>query len=496
MTLRSGRHLAGGAALLALLAGCSLAPDYRRPAQSIPASFKEEPGWRTAAPADAVAKGSWWLLFGDPVLDELEARVTVSNQNVAAAAAAYAQARAAVREVRAALLPQIDLSGTATRAGSFGGGTTTIINGTATPTGTTTGTGTGAGTGTGTVTTGNGSGSRRYALSIGASWEPDLWGRLAGGVRQQRALAEASQADLNNATLAAQGELAINYVQLRGLDQQKAILLATIAAYDRALKITNNRYTQGVVAKVDVLQAQTQLTNARASAADLDRQRAAFEHAIAVLIGENPSAFALPAGAWRRTVPAVPAVLPAALLERRPDIASAERRVAAANQGIGIERAAFFPTIGLSGSVGANSSSIGALFDAASSIWSLGLRGALTLLDFGARSARVAQARAAYDQTVANYRQTVLVAFQQVEDELAAQRVLAFVGEQRAAAAAAANQVEALTQNQYLAGQIAYTDAITAQATALAARLAEAQAIVDRQASAISLIQAIGGGWR
>jgi NodT family efflux transporter outer membrane factor (OMF) lipoprotein len=469
-----GRRVSVIVATALALSGCSFAPTYHRPTAQIPATFKEAPGWRAAAPADAIAKGQWWLLFNDPVLTDLEAKVAINNQNVAAAAAAYAQARATVRELRASLFPSVTLNSQATRAGSFG--SATIINN------------------SGTVSSIS-SGSRRYSVSLGGSWEPDLWGRISNQVSQQKAQAQASEADLNNATLSAQGELAANYVQLRGLEAQKAILDSTVAAYAKALTITNNRYTQGVVAKVDVLQAQTQLNSAQADAADLVRQRSALEHAIAVLIGQNPSSFSLPEQAWNRTVPQVPAILPAALLERRPDVAAAERRVAAANAAIGIEKAAFFPTLTLSGSVGSTSSTLGSLFTAASSIWSLGAQGALTLLDFGARTARVAEARAAYEQAVATYRQTVLAAFQQVEDELAAGQVLAYVGDQRAQAAASATQVEALTQNQYVAGQIAYTDAITAQTTALTARRTEAQAIVDRQTSAITLIQAIGGAW-
>jgi len=502
------------------LSGCNLAPKYRVPSTVTPLAFKEAPGWRSAAPADAVAKGEWWLLFNDPELDRLERRVSVNNQNVAAQAAAYAQARAAVREARSALFPQIDLSGNATRAGSFGGGQTTIIGGqvinqtggstSGTGTGGTgtgtggTGTGTGGtGTGTGTGTGGTGTGttvtrgasSRRYTLSLGATWEPDLWGSVLNGVRQQRGLAQASAGDLANATLSAQGELATNYFQLRGLEAQKRILDATVVAYNRALTITNNRYREGVAAKVDVLQAQTQLNSAQANAADLTRQRALLEHAIAILVGDNPSTFQLAEQDWNRMVPVVPATLPSALLERRPDVAAAERRVAAANAAIGVERAAFFPTLRLSGSVGLNSGSLGSLFDASSSLWSLGAQVAQTLLDFGGRSARVQQARAAWEQQVATYRQTVLTAFGQVEDNLAAAGVLAYVGDQRTVAAQAANQVEQLTQNQYLAGQIAYTDVITAQATALNARQTEAQAIVDRQVAAVALIQAIGGSW-
>lgn len=472
---------------LLLLAGCSMAPAYHRPAIDLTSGFKEAPGWAPAAPADDAAKGQWWRLFQDPVLDGLEAKVAVTNQNVLAAAAAYRQARATVSEARAALFPTVDLSGGATRAGSFGASQPTIIGGTGS-TGTTAG-----GGGSGTVS--GSSGSRRFSVSVGASWEPDLWGRIAGGVRENQALAQASAADLANATLSAQGELALDYVQLRGLDQQKAILDATIAAYDRALTITTNRYNQGVVARVDVLQAQTQLASARASAADLMRQRAAFEHAIAVLVGENPSSFALPTAAWNPVTPAVPGILPSTLLQRRPDVAAAERRVAAANQQIGVQRAAFFPTINLTGDVGANSSHLGELFAASSSIWSLGAQLAETLLDFGARSARVREARAAYDQAVATYRQTALAAIQQVEDELAASRILGFVADQRDAAAAAANRVEQLTQNEYLAGELGYSDVITAQTTALSARQTQAQAVVDRQVAAISLIQAIGGSW-
>ncbi|MBV9843152.1 MAG: efflux transporter outer membrane subunit [Sphingomonadaceae bacterium] len=487
-----------------------MAPAYHRPATPLPATFKEAPGWTSAAPADDVAKGQWWLLLNDPTLNTLEARVSVNNQNVAAAAAAYAEARAQVKEARAALFPTVDLDASATRAGSFGNSSPTIIGTTGTTTGGTTGSGT-TGTGaTGTGTTGTGSGttgtttgtavstrstSRRYEVTVGASWEPDLWGKLRNGVRQQKALAQASEADLNNATLSAQAELALDYVQARGLDQQKAILDATVAAYQRALTITNNRYNQGVVAKVDVLQAQTQLITAQANAADLVRQRATFEHAIAMLIGESPSSFVLAVEPWNRTVPGVPATLPSTILQRRPDIAAAERQVAAANANIGIQRAAFFPTLSLNGEVGGESSSIGSLFTAASSFWSLGAQVAETLLDFGARSARVAEARAAYNQAVANYRQAVLTAFQQTEDELAASKVLAYVAAQRVAAAAAANQVERLTQNEYVAGQLAYSDVITAQTTALTARQTEAQAIVDQQTAAISLIEAIGGSW-
>ncbi len=452
------------------LSACDLAPDYFRPVTAtIPASFKEAPGWRIAVPSDAVARGEWWALFDDPVLDSLQSKVLISNQNLAAAKAAYDQARALVREQRAALLPVIDLTGSTNRTGSFGNGRSS---------------------------TGGTTGSQRFTLSIGATWEPDLWGRISNTVKQAGALAEASKADLTNATLSAQGELALDYVQLRGVEAQKAILDATIGAYEKALAIAENRYKAGVAQRSDVLQAETALRNARGDAADLDRQRAIFEHAIAVLVGENPSSFTLPPTPPSRAVPEIPSVLPSSLLERRPDIASAERSVAAANAVIGIERAAFFPTVDLSGDTGFTSNTLGALFKAASSTWSLGATGVLTLLDFGARSARVDEARAAYEQTVAQYRQTVLTAFQQTEDQLAATRVLATVAQERTAAANAANQAEDIAHNQYIAGQISYSDVIVAQTSALSARRSEAQSLVDRRTAAISLIQAIGGYWQ
>lgn len=460
-----------------LLASCSMVPHYDRPQVAIPAAFKEAPGWRVATPSDAVARGAWWQLFADPVLDDLENRVARNNQNIAAALAAYDQARAVVKEQRAALFPTVDLSFGGTRAGSFGNNDVSIS-------------GNGANSGSS-----GGRSARRYSVSVGGSWEPDLWGRIRAGVKQAGALAEASKGDLVAATLSAQGELALNYLQLRAIDQQAELLKATLAAYQRNFQITTNRYNAGVVAKVDVLQAQTQLVSARADATDLARQRAILEHAIAVLIGENPSTYTLAPARRAPVVPEVPSIVASTLLERRPDVAAAERRVAAANAAIGIQRAAFFPTINLNGSLGAQSSSLGSLFTAASSLWSFGLTGALTLLDFGARSARVKQARAAYMQAVAQYRQTALTAFQDVEDQLAANRVLALVANDRTAASTAASRVEQLTLNQYLAGQISYTDVITAQTTALNARVTALNATLDRQTAAVALVQALGGSW-
>ncbi|WP_062785731.1 efflux transporter outer membrane subunit [Novosphingobium capsulatum] len=465
-----------GMALPLILAGCSMAPAYRPPATvAIPPQFKEEPGWAVATPSDAVARGAWWDLFGDPVLDSLEQKVAVTNQNVASYRAAYQAARALVQVQRSALFPSLTASASGTRSQDFAGQNVT------------------GGTGVSTTTTG--ATVSRYSLSIGASWEPDLWGRLGNTVNQAKASAQASEGDLANATLSAQGELATNYVQLRGIDAQRVLLDRTVADYTRALAITTNKYKAGTVSHADVFEAQTTLSNAQATRADLDRQRAVLEHAIAVLVGENPSTFALPAVDWQPVVPEIPAQVPAALLQRRPDIAAAERRVAAANANVGIQKAAYFPQVTLSSSVGTNSSVIGQLFQAATSLWSLGLSGAMTLLDFGARHGAVVQARAQYDQTVATYRQTVLAAFQQVEDNLAGTRVLAQVAQRRAEATVSASQAETIANNQYRNGIVDYTSVITAQTAALSARQTEIQSVIDRQTAAIALAQAVGGRW-
>lgn len=470
------RSLSFGSALSALaLAGCNLAPAYRPPAMlPAPANFKEAPGWAAATPSDAVARGEWWAFFPDPVLDGLEKRVVVTNQNVAAARAAYAAARALVQVQRSALFPTVTASGSGTHSGAFDGGTTVV---TPTPGATTT------------------SGGNNFALSIGASWEPDLWGRLGNGVNQARANAEASAGDLANATLSAQGELATNYLQLRAIDAQRVLLDQTVAAYTRALKITDNKYNSGTVARSDVYQAQTALSNAQASRQDLDRQRALLEHAIAVLVGENPSTFTLTPVTWAPVVPAVPAILPSTLLERRPDVAAAERLVAAANANVGIQRAAYFPQFSLSGSVGTNAGALGNLFTAATSLWSVGLSAVETLLDFGARKGQVRQARAQFDQAAATYRQTALTAFQQVEDNLAATRILAQEEKNFSAAAQSANQAEVIANNQYLSGIIDYSSVVVAQTSAYSARQAQIQVVIDQQTATVALIQAIGGGW-
>ena len=466
------RRPALAAALLAtlLLGACAVGPNYQRPTAPDAASFKEAEGWVPAAPADALERGAWWSLFGDPVLDQLAASVEVSNQNVAVAVAAYAQARALVAQQRALLFPTVTLNGGANRSHSGSGSSTGAASG--------------------------GRTGDNYQLSIGGSWEPDVWGRLGRAVEGASAGAQASAADLASARLSAQGQLAINYLSLRQTDAQKALLESTIAGYLRTLEITQNRYTAGIVARTDVLQSQTQLANAQADQAGLVRQRAQLEHAVAVLTGQAPGNFSLAPTVWNPTVPEIPVGVPSTLLQRRPDIAAAERRVAAANEQIGIARSAYYPTLSLGASYGLSAGSVADLFSTSASVWSFGVSAAQTLFNAGATRARVQGSESAHAQAVASYRQTVLAAFQGVEDQLAATRVLLIQQDLRRQASQAADQVEQQVLNRYRGGQVGYTEVITAQATALNARRALVQAMADRQTTAVALIQSLGGGWQ
>lgn len=459
------------AALVAALAGCAVGPDYQRPTTPEVNSYKEAEGWVPAVPADALERDPWWSLFGDPLLDQLAARVEVSNQNVAVAVAAYNQARALVREQRASLFPTVTLDGGASRSGN-------------------------GGSSTGSTSSTSGRTGNNYQLSIGGSWEPDVWGRLGRAVDGAKAGEQASAADLASARLSAQGELAINYFSLRQTDTQKVLLRDTIDGYARALEITQNRYTAGIAAKTDVLQAQTQLANAQADDAGLVRQRAQLEHAIAVLVGEAPGNFSIAPVAWNPSVPEVPPGIPSELLQRRPDIAAAERRVASANEQIGIAKSAYYPSLSLSASAGQSASRVADLFKASSSVWSIGISAAQVLFNAGATGARVEGAEAAHQQAVARYRQAVLAAFQDVEDQLSATRVLLTQQELRRQASQAADQVEQQVLNRYRSGQVGYTEVISAQATALSARRALVQAMADRQTTAVALIQSLGGGWQ
>ena len=453
----------------AVLSGCALAPTYERPATPQPAAFKELQGWGPAAPADALDRGPWWTLFNDPVLDGLVRQVEVSNQNVAAAVAAYSQARALVAQQRASLFPTVTLTGGANRNGSGGGSGTNDNN--------------------------NGRTSNSFRLNIGSSWEPDVWGRLRAGISAAQANAQASAADLASARLSAQGELAADYFSLRSVDAQRALLATTIEGYQRVLKITQNRFDVGIVPHSDVYQAQTQLASAQSDDLTLARQRAQLEHAIAVLVGKAPADFALAPAQRNVTVPEVPVGVPSTLLERRPDIAASERAVAAANAQIGIVRAAYFPQIGLTASYGPSASAIGDLFKASSMAWALGLSATETIFNGGANRAAVQGADAAREQAVARYRQTVLDAFADVEDQLTATRVLAQQQDLQRQASAAADKVEEQVLNRYKAGQVSYSEVVQAQVTALNARRALVQTQGNRQTTAVALIQSLGGGW-
>jgi NodT family efflux transporter outer membrane factor (OMF) lipoprotein len=459
-----------------VIAGCAVGPSYTRPDVETPVAFKEGQGeWVKAVPGDMLQRGPWWELFQDAELDALAAQVDVNNQNVAQAVARYEQARAIVAEQRASLFPTVDLTGGATRSGSRSS-TTTTSSGT-------------------TVTTG---GTRNnFTLSVGASWEPDLWGRLSRGVAGARAGEQASAADLQSAKLSAQTELATDYFNLRQQDAAIALQANTIRGYERSFTITQNRYNAGVVARTDVLQAQTQLANARADMLSLQRQRANLEHAIAVLVGRAPANFSIaPRPAWVGVVPAIPFDVPSTLLQRRPDIAAAERRVAQANEQVGIAIAGYFPSLHLSGNAGSSASRIGDLFSASALAWSLGASLAQTIFDAGATSARVEQARAGLREAAAAYRQTVLTAFQNVEDNLVASRILEQQLALRDEASKAADLVEQQVLNRYQAGQVGFTDVVTAQVTAASARRALSQAIADRNVAAVALINSLGGGWK
>jgi NodT family efflux transporter outer membrane factor (OMF) lipoprotein len=465
-----------------LVAGCAVGPAYQRPTAPEPAAYKEMQGWVPAAPSDALERGPWWTLFGDPQLNDLAASVEVSNQNVAAAVAAYAQARSLVAEQRASLFPSVNLTGSATRSGTGGGGRATVdANGNI-------------------IGGGGGTANNNFRLALGTSWEPDVWGRLRAGVTAASASAQASAADLAAARLSAQGEVATDYLQLRSVDAARALLATTIEGYQRVLTITRNRFDVGIVPHSDVYQAETQLANAQSDDLNLARQRAQLEHAIAVLVGKTPADFSIAPLAQGQAqhsffVPEVPVGVPSTLLQRRPDIAGAERRVAAANEQIGIARSAYFPSIGLTGSYGSSGSRVSELFNASATAWSLGLSAAQTLIDFGATRARVQGARAAHEEAVARYRQTVLDAFADVEDQLAATRVQARQQELLRQASEAADKVEQQVLNRYKAGQVSYSEVVQAQVTALNARRSLVQIQADRQTTAVALIQALGGGW-
>ena len=465
---------------LGMVAGCqylSVGPVYHRPSLEVPESYKEAKDWKPAEPQDAKPRGNWWDLYDDPDLDALMRLVAVSNQNVRLAAARYDQALALLGNARSGYFPTITTDVSSTRsqnALTVGGG----------------------GSGTTSASAAGGSGTRTQdRVSASMNWELDVWGRIRRTVESNRESAQASAGDLAGALLSEQATLAQSYFQLRVTDLDLALLERSMDGYQKALEVTQNRYQAGVAQRSDVTQAQTQLANARAQWLDLGITRATLGHAIAVLIGKPPAALSIERKDQTPAIPAIPLTLPSQLLERRPDIAAAERRTAAANAQIGIARAAWFPTLSLGATGGYSSNSFSKLFEVPNRFWSLGPDLAGTLIDFGARHYQVRAAIANYDQNVASYRQTVLSAFQDVEDNLATLAVLARESIAERAAADAAAETLAIAQNQYKAGTVDYLNVVSAQNASLAAERAWRDITNRSLAASVSLLKALGGGW-
>jgi NodT family efflux transporter outer membrane factor (OMF) lipoprotein len=463
-------------AVALLCTACAVGPNYQRPPAAMPSSFKEAPApgstlaaeWQSAQPKDDVVRAKWWETFQDPLLNTLEEQVAVSNQTVAQAEAQFRAARAAIRTARADLFPTVTAGASATRSRSSATrGSVPVAVGTIVD----------------------------YQLPIDFSYEADLWGRVRRNVESSVATAQATSADVQTALLSSQAELALDYFSLRGLDAQIALLQATLEAYQRAVQLTRARYDQGVASGVDVAQAQTQLDTTRVEATDLQVARAQFEHAIAILAGKAPADLTIPAAAIEQPPPAIPVTLPSRLVERRPDVAAAERRMAAANAQIGVATAAFFPTLALSASGGVESSKVSTLLSLPSRFWAIGPSLAETVFDGGRRRSLKEQAVANYDATVAVYRQNTLTAFQDVEDNLAALRVLADEALQARDAVVSANRSLELANNQYAGGITSYLDVLTAQTATLTNQVAEAQVLTRRMTASVLLIKALGGGW-
>lgn len=467
-SLTSFATMGGMFAVAVALSACAIGPDYSRPTVVVPAAFKEAPaGWKVAQPADHQPRGAWWEVFNDPVLNGLIDRANRSNQSIAAYQAAYRQAGALVAEAHSSYFPTLTGSGSVTRSGS--GSRASAAGGSAV--------------------------ANSYSTSLDASWEPDLWGSVSRNVASERASQQSAEADLANARLSVQGTLAEDYFQLRSLDSAQALYDRTVASYQQSLQLTQNRYAAGVAGRADVIQAQTSLQSAQASATDNQVSRAQYEHAIAVLVGEPASTFALAPAPLDAVPPTIPLSLPSALLERRPDVAAAERSAAAANEQIGVAQAAYFPTLTLSASGGFTAADFANWLTAPARAWSLGPQLAATIFDGGLRHARVEAARATYDQSAATYRAAVLTAFQDVEDNLSTLRILASEDVIQRQALASAQQSLAIVTNEYKAGTTTYLDVLTAQATAFTAERSLVDIQGRRMVAAAGLIKALGGDW-
>ena len=494
MKVQGPRPAASLIALALLPLGCSVGPKYQRPEAQSPAGYKELADWKLAEPGDAALHGKWWELFNDPQLNALEEQVNVSNQNIASAFASFLQARAMVREAQAQYYPTLTTAPSITRSHSSAnllassGTTTTASTGTGTATGTTI---------TGTAMTST-TGSRTFNdfdLPFDASWTPDLWGRVRNTVKGDVAAAQASAADLENTRLTAQAELAVDYYELRTQDSLKQLLDATVVAYQQSLDLTKAQFETGIGTDEAVAQAEVQLQTTQAQATNLGIARAQYEHAIALLVGQPASSFSIPVEPLRAEPPAIPIGVPSQLLERRPDVAADERLMAQANAQIGVAKAAYFPTLTLSASGGFESSASSNWLTWPSRFWSVGPSLAETLFDAGLRRATVQQYEAAYQQTVANYRQTVLTAFQQVEDNLAALRILSTQVQQQDAAIKASARYLAIATDRYRLGLDPYLDVITAQTVLLSNQQTAATLRMQQLTDSVQLIEALGGGW-
>jgi NodT family efflux transporter outer membrane factor (OMF) lipoprotein len=448
------------AAGLAVVAACAVGPNYHRPKIDAAPDYKEAGDWKPSEPNDVFNRGPWWEIFKDDALNQLEVRIDISNENVKSAAAAYDQARALVAQARAGFWPTVGVSAGKVRGSTPGGPTRTSDS-----------------------------------AGISANWDLDIWGQIRRSTESSRASAQASAAALAAARLSAQAALATDYFELRAQDQLQRLLDDTVVAEELSLKLTESRYRFGVAARADVVSAQAQLLSSQAQQVNAKIQRGILEHAIAVLVGQQPASFSLTPSSMRADVPTVPAGVPSTLLERRPDVAQAERKVAAANAQIGVATSAFFPSLTLAGSENYSGPSWTHLISVPNRIWSVGPALAETLFDGGLRRAQLAQARAAYDVSVADYRQTVLSGFQQVEDEIVTLRVLEQQSVIEESAVAAAREAEKLTLNQYKAGTVPYSSVITAQTTRLSAEETALSVLSTRLQASVALIEAVGGGW-
>jgi NodT family efflux transporter outer membrane factor (OMF) lipoprotein len=470
-----------------LLAGCVVGPKYHRASIDTPVAYKEltppdfqnTDGWKVAQPKDDALRGKWWEIFNNPQLNALEEKVNVSNQSIAAAAASFLAARALVKEARSQLFPTVTTnpaitvqrpSATSSRGGSS------------------------SGTGTGSSSSSPGT-FTDYTLPFDATWQPDLFGRIRNTVRSAAYGAQASAADLENTRLTVQAEVAVDYFQLRGQDTLKELLDSTVIAFQQSLDLTRALYDTGIDSEEAVAQAETQLEATKAQDAALGIQRAQFEHAIAMLTGQPASTFSIPIEPPNSNPPAIPFGVPSQLLERRPDIAAAERLVAQANAQIGIARAAYFPTVTLSATAGLESTSFATWFTWPSRFFSLGPAAAETLFDAGLRRATVMQFRAQYDETVANYRQAVLTGFQQVEDNLASLRILSVELQHQNAAVKSAERNLALATDRYKLGIDPYLNVITAQTSLLSNQETAVTLRIQQMTASTGLIEALGGSW-